>query len=396
MVAVHDERANMTGCERCLTTLAGGVPDRVPAYTPSVASDVASRVLGRRAHTGGPELWYAEAVAWCEGPAAREEFECQVLEDMIALARALDQDIIRFPWRKAIRPTARLDATTFLCGDPKGVHSIWRWDGETINFIPTRRDAEWRVEDWPAMARDAQAKTDERIARVRENAGVAESRLQERVGESMMAIAGGAGLSLGVDEPHLLAALLEPGAVEDILDCETAIGLAQLEALAGRGIKVVLGGGDMADKNGPIYSPEMFRRFMLPRWKRMAARCRELGLHYVWRSDGNLWKVSDMLFEEAGMPGFGEVDYDAGMTLARVRARYPDLVIWANASADILRRGTAEAVYRHCAELVAASGGRRYFHGCSNLILPGTPLENVAAMLKARDDFAERTARRTH
>jgi hypothetical protein len=206
----------------------------------------------------------------------------------------------------------------------------------------------------------------------------------------MMVVAGGAGLSLGADEPHLLAAALEPGAVEDILDCDLAVGLAQVEAIADRGIKAVLGGGDMADKNGPLYSPEMFRRLMLPRWKKLAACCRERGLHYVWRSDGNLWKVSDMLFRESGMPGFGEVDYDATMTLARVRARYPDLVIWANLSGDLLRRGTADEAYRHSMEQLEASGGRGYFHGCSNTVLPGTPPENVGAMMKARDDFSRR------
>jgi hypothetical protein len=57
----------MTGYQRCLETLACRRPDRVPAYTPTIASDVASRILGRPAHTGGPGLWYAEAEAWCRG-----------------------------------------------------------------------------------------------------------------------------------------------------------------------------------------------------------------------------------------------------------------------------------------------------------------------------------------
>ena len=130
---------------------------------------------------------------------------------------------------------------------------------------------------------------------------------------------------------------------------------------------------------------------MLPRWKKLAERCRELGLHYVWRSDGNVWKVSDMLFREARMPGFGEVDFEAGMTPGRLRERYPELILWANASGDLLRRGSAEAVYLHSMELLRACRGRGYFHGCSNTILPGTPPENVRAMMKARDDFGRGT-----
>ena len=378
----------MTGYARCLSAIQGGTLDRVPAYTPTIASDVAGRILGRTAHTGGPALNYAGAAAWCDGPTAWQAFNDQHVEDIIDLHRVLAQDVIRLPWFVNIRPTARINETTFLCGDPNGDHQIWRWYEEVGNFIPDRKPAAPRVEDWPEMARQKAKSVEKAIAFVRDTSGLREARLQERLGDSMMVLAGGPVLSLGTDEVNLIATIDEPGAVEDLLECNLAICLAQVQAIASRGIKVVLGGGDMADKNGPLYSPEMFRRFMLPCWKKLADCCRELGLHYVFRSDGNLWKVADMLFSEAGIPGFGEVDFDATMTTAQVRARYPDLVIWANLSGDLLRRRTAEAVYRHGMEQLEASGGRKYFHGCSNTILPGTPPENVHAMMTARNDFS--------
>jgi len=53
-----------------------------------------------------------------------------------------------------------------------------------------------------------------------------------------------------------------------------------------------------------------------------------------------------------------------------------------------LRRGSAEDAYRHSMELLEASAGRSYFHGCSNTVLPGTPPDNVRAMMNARDDFS--------
>ncbi len=388
------ERVSMTGYGRSLAVISGGLPDRIPAYTPTIASDVASRILGRNAHTGGPALWWAEAAAWCNGPTAWQEFGCQITEDIIDLHRALGQDVIRFPWRNNIKPTAKINDTTFLCGDPAGDHQIWYWDAQMMNFIPDRHPVEPQVEDWPAVARKAEKNVEQRIAEVRETIGVPEASLQARLGDTMLVLGGGAvGLSLGVDEAHLLATALEPEAVSDILDCDLAVSIAAVKAMAGRGIKAVLGGGDMADKNGPMYSPEMFRHFMLPRWKKLADCCRELGLHYVWRSDGNLWKVADMLFREAAMPGFGEVDFDAAMTTARLRVEYPDLVLWANLSGDLLCRGTAEDSYRHSMQLLEVSRGRRYFHGCSNTILPGSPVENVHAMMQARDDFSRQLSK---
>jgi hypothetical protein len=381
----------MTGYERCLATIEGRATDRVPAYTPTIAGDVASQILGRPAHTGGPGLWYEEAVAWSMGRTAWEEFDGQIMEDTIALNRELGMDVIRFPWRKNIRPTRQLDEWTFLCGEPDGAHVVWHWDAEAMNFLSAGGRCGPDVEAWPELARRARESVADKVAEARATVGQREARLQERVGDTMLAIGCAAMLNLGLDEAELIAPLVEPGAVEDILDCELEIGLAQLEACAAHGVKVVLGGGDMADKNGPIYSPELFERFMLPRWKKIADRARELGIHYVWRSDGNLWKVTDMLFLEAGLPGYGEIDHDAGMTAARVREKYPELVLWGNLSGDLLRRGTVDEVYRHSIELLEASGGRRYFHGCSNTILPGTPPGNVRAMLRARDEFDVRT-----
>ena len=47
-----------------------------------------------------------------------------------------------------------------------------------------------------------------------------------------------------------------------------------------------------------------------------------MGVHYYFRSDGNLWPLMDMLFSEAACPGYGETDRDAQMTVAAVRERY--------------------------------------------------------------------------
>jgi uroporphyrinogen-III decarboxylase len=140
-----------------------------------------------------------------------------------------------------------------------------------------------------------------------------------------------------------------------------------------------------------MYSPRTFRELILPRLKTLAARCTELGLHYVWRTDGNIWLVADMIFREAGVPGYGEVDYDASMQPAAIRERYPDLVLWGTISADLLWRATPDEVYRHCRQIVADSGGKRYFHGCSNAVLPRTPAENVWAMMRARDEHVPGT-----
>ncbi len=381
----------MAPYDRCLATIEGRVPDCVPAYTPTICCDVASKILGREVSTGGPSLWYAEARAWAAGESAHAEFEQRYEQDLLDLHRALGIEIFRYGWRRTVRPTAQLDTYTFLYGDPDGAHQVWRWDADVLNFVQVVDTAPRRQpEDWPALARQAQQATDAQVRTARERAGLAEAQLQRRLGDEMMVVAGGGGLSVGRDEASLMACALQPGAVADILDCQLEVAIAQVEGIAARGIKVVLGGGDMADKNGPMYSPSMFRRLILPRLRRLAARCNELGLHYVWRTDGKIWLVSDMIFLEAGVPGYGEVDHDAGMRTDAIRERYPDLVLWGTISADMLHRAAPDEVYRGCRQIIADSRGQRYFHGCSNAVLPGTPPENVWAMMCARDDYRAR------
>lgn len=378
----------MTPYKRCIASIEGRMPDRVPAYTPSIACDVASKILGREAHTGSPTLWYAATKAWMAGENAYAEFQQKHEEDIIELNRVLGIEVIRYPWLVNIRPSMKLDEDTFLSGDKDGVYQIWHWDAEIMNFHKAKDTTPKRKpEDWPELAKQRLKNIALSAKRARENAGIREAKLQERIGDEMIVVAGGGGLSIGLDEASLMACIMEPGAVGDIIDCQLEIALAQMEGMAKRGIKVVLGGGDMADKNGPLYSPNVFQYLILPRLKILSARCMELGIHYVWRTDGNLWPVSEMIFNEAGVPGYGEVDRDATMDLLRIHKHYPNVVVWANASGDMLFRKPRAEVYEYCMTILKESGGKRYFHGVSNTILPGTPPENVWAMMDARDNF---------
>ena len=86
---------------------------------------------------------------------------------------------------------------------------------------------------------------DRQLEPARETSGVKEERMQVRLGDSMLVVAGGGGISLESDEPSLMACLMEPGAVADILDCQLEVALVLVEGIAERGIKAVFGGGDI-------------------------------------------------------------------------------------------------------------------------------------------------------
>ncbi len=128
----------------------------------------------------------------------------------------------------------------------------------------------------------------------------------------------------------------------------------------------------------------MFRELVLPAYMKALSDLNRMGVHYCFRSDGNLWPLMDMLFNEAACPGYGETDRDATITVAAVRARFSRLVIWGNVSSSLLMHGTAGEVWEQAWATMREAGGCGYFQGCSNAIVQGTPVENVLAMFGVR------------
>jgi uroporphyrinogen decarboxylase len=84
---------------------------------------------------------------------------------------------------------------------------------------------------------------------------------------------------------------------------------------------------DMCYKSGPLISPEMFREFMLPAYRKFTGFLKEKGVRSVIvDTDGNCWKLIP-LFLEGGVTGIFPMEVTAGMDVVAVRKAYPQLQI---------------------------------------------------------------------
>jgi hypothetical protein len=376
----------MTRHERCRAAIAGQSVDRMPTYLPAISCQVASALLGRKAYAGTGSLHYAEVLAWSRGKQAHDEFEAQFFEDLGELHRVLDIDVLRMPWRFNRRPARQLDEFTFLFGDCGGAHEIWAYQPSSGDFGLVRNVGAYdSPEQWlEAALRESEARAAD-PDQTQDAARQSHARLQQRFGAEFFVISIYGGISAGIDEQELMALALEPEicARRMIAQANSAIAWGRWLAQSGAPA-VMLGGGDLASSTGPIYSPDTFRKVLLPAYAKVAAELGPLGVHYGFRSDGNLGAVADMLFGEAGIAGYGEVDRDAGMTVGKLRRAYPHLVLWGQFSSAMLAEAKPAAIKDECHRILDENGPSRYFHACSNAIVQGTPVENVLAMYAVR------------
>lgn len=82
---------------------------------------------------------------------------------------------------------------------------------------------------------------------------------------------------------------------------------------------------DMCYRNGPLISPAMFNKFMLPFYKRLTGFFRDHNIRIIFvDTDGNFWKLIPN-FLEGGVTGFFPFEANADMNVAAVRAAYPRL-----------------------------------------------------------------------
>ncbi len=84
---------------------------------------------------------------------------------------------------------------------------------------------------------------------------------------------------------------------------------------------------DMCYKGGPLISPEMFREFILPGYKKLTSFLRDYGVTLVQvDSDGDVWKLIP-LWMEGGVTVLYPFEVAAGMDIVEVRKAFPKLAI---------------------------------------------------------------------
>jgi hypothetical protein len=128
-------------------------------------------------------------------------------------------------------------------------------------------------------------------------------------------------------EPMLMAFYDNPALIERMLDDRLEFYFRLYEKPA-RDTKpdIAFIWEDMSYMSGPLVSPELVRKYLLPRYKKLVSFFRDLGMHrIVVDSDGDVRKLLP-IWREAGVNGIMPFEVKAGNNVEELTAQWPDMV----------------------------------------------------------------------
>jgi len=331
----------MNGCERMMTAVRRGQPDRVPIWELIVNDPVIHALHG--------DISYHDFVE-------KEDLDgVTIFED----------------WR----PTAQIDERTVR--DEWGI--VWRTDEPGIPYHidgPIQSPAD--LDAYQAPDPDA----DYRLQSL-------EQAVKRFKGERAIVFLSHDAFEFshylfGMDK-LLMAYVTDPEFVHRlariVIDYKKRVLARALEL----GADIALTGDDYASRHAPIMSPTHFKEFVLPYMQVMVDVAKAHRVPFIKHTDGNLWPILDMIVD-TGIDALDPIEPIAEMDIGDVKERYGDRIAVAGNvdCGELLSRGTPHDVVEAVKETIAkASPGGGHILASSNSIHPAVKPENYQAMVHA-------------
>lgn len=157
------------------------------------------------------------------------------------------------------------------------------------------------------------------------------------------------------------------------------------------GADIIFETDDYAYNSGPLFSPEMFSRFISPHLREFTAAVHAVGGIVIKHTDGNINQLLDLLVD-CGIDGIHSLDPGAGMKIKDVKQKYGQKIsLWGNIDCgNLLCLGSRQEIIqavRECIRDAAPGGG--FVLTSANSITGKVPPENYAAMLRAGRRFGQ-------
>lgn len=176
----------------------------------------------------------------------------------------------------------------------------------------------------------------------------------------------------------------EPDGLKELFQLECSRVRETARALAEVGFEFCFFHDDITDKIGPLMPPAFYEETIFPFYKELFGLCKELGLHVMYISDGNIDPLISSIYK-SGCRGFFVLEQRCGVDPAVVRSLAPEAVLAGTMNSDIIIRGTPADIRRHVANTVKAAGWPQ-FMGTDGPLFEDVSSENMEALFAAFEE----------
>lgn len=184
-------------------------------------------------------------------------------------------------------------------------------------------------------------------------------------------------------EDFMTDLVTEPAFVGELLDMITERQVAFLKKLCLLPVDGILFADDWGDQRGVTIGPELWRKFVKPRVKRLYDAVRAAGKLTVQHTCGNVFPIiPDMI--EIGLDCLQSLQPEA-MPVYEIKKLYGcDIVLWGGlGTQEILPFGTPEDIRGEVRKLKAEMGrGGGYIFSSSKPIMDDVPIANAVALVE--------------
>ena len=372
----------MTGRERVMLALQHKEADRVPTGENQVYGALAAKIVGY------PTLY---STGWEELKALWEGRRDEVVRDygrtLVDLARKLEWDYIRVPFVPARREYKQPKMT--------GPYSWINENGEEVHYNPDAGNiihpiyrTDLTVDDLPDPKSDSFTVDDSQLDALRH--------VVKEAGDTHFIICRPPfdgtfpwDQTVGMEE-FLVRMLTDEEFVQRAIDVYVGRNIKMLEAALDAGADAVMVTDDYSDNRGPIMGAAAFCKFIIPGIKRQVQAVHKKGKIFIKHTDGNIWAILDELVA-TGIDAWHGIQINIGMDMAKLKEKYGRRIcLFGGTNCETLITGTPEELRQEVLQSIreAAKGGGLVVT-TSNVVAPGTPLENYMAARQAVRDYGK-------
>ncbi|RKY96983.1 MAG: hypothetical protein DRQ06_00025 [Candidatus Hydrothermota bacterium] len=195
-----------------------------------------------------------------------------------------------------------------------------------------------------------------------------------------------------IGQEALLTKMVEdPDFIQDIFEAHVTLMIQMCQMLVGQGI--VFDGawvnGDIAYKNGLLFSPQAYREILMPSHKRLFDFFNAHDMPVVYHRDGGVREAIPLLIE-AGVRCLQPLEAKAGLDVRKLKAEYGDgLAFMGNIDVRVMSTGDRRLIeeeVRSKLHVAKKEGGYIYHSGHS--VPPSVSFESYQWVMQLVDRYA--------